>query len=342
MATWLDVIHEESGWTLVDTGRLETLIQSLSRPSTQFPSLIYFVGNGNRIKALRALFPRNNVTRRGPATLTRLHISTETANTQHPVFFAESGLFDDCNFGESMLNLKPTQVFHRYSIPQGESCSSWSARRHVMSRMILPWTHVLCLFADTLSEIQDVYQLLEYPRLTMKIGSQFVSESVKIIIVFNNPQNLDTVEMVRANADHNSKNMKTGVDTRDITFVDLSGRHELSPAVAFEPLRQTILDKLYIVQTEKANQGVSFSAVHMGALWAKTLELDKRSSAIIDFLQTTRESLQSRSVNDQHLSEFLSQAYEQGFRADDVHRFIASALLMHAYPPGMHSEYLPL
>lgn len=72
MAAWLDISHDSSGWSLVDTGRFDALVQSMSHPDTQFPALICFAGNGNRVKALRALFPHNNITRRGPAALARL------------------------------------------------------------------------------------------------------------------------------------------------------------------------------------------------------------------------------------------------------------------------------
>ena len=78
MAAWLDLVSDATGWSLVDTGRLEEVVQDMNHPESQFPSFIYFAGNGNRIKALRALFPRNNVTRKGPAGLVRLHLSTTT------------------------------------------------------------------------------------------------------------------------------------------------------------------------------------------------------------------------------------------------------------------------
>ncbi|KAJ6105174.1 hypothetical protein N7523_010248 [Penicillium sp. IBT 18751x] len=332
MAAWLDVVPESSGWTLVDTGRLEKLVQSMSHPYTQFPALIYFAGNGNRIKALRALFPRNNVTRRGPATFSRLHISTETANTQHPVLFAESGLFDDSNFGESMLRPRSNEKFQRYSILRGSSCTSATARRRVMSQAILPWTHVLCLFVDTLSEMRDAHRLLDCPPLTTNIGSQTVPRAAKVIIVSNTKFDSSVIGDIVCGG------QTKPVKTEDITFVDLSDRYDLSPGAAFEPLRKIVLDKLETVQAEQIQKGLSFSAVHMSALWAKTLEIEmtQPDNATLDFLQATREQLKSRSIKAQHLSELLCQAREHSCATDQVYCFIASALLMDAYPPGMH------
>ncbi|KAJ5795906.1 uncharacterized protein N7518_004446 [Penicillium psychrosexuale] len=125
MAAWLDLLSDVTGRSLVDTGRFEEIIQGMSHPNSQYPSFIYFAGNGNRIKALQALFPHNNVTRKGPTGLIRIHLSTTTAHTEHPILFAESNPFSQAG--------------------------------------ILPWTQVLCLFVNTISEMQDVQQLLEAP-----------------------------------------------------------------------------------------------------------------------------------------------------------------------------------
>jgi len=75
MAAWLDLVHDSTGWALVDTGRMDQIVQDMSHPATQYPSLVYFLGNRNRVPALRSLFPQNNITRRGPAGLARLHLS---------------------------------------------------------------------------------------------------------------------------------------------------------------------------------------------------------------------------------------------------------------------------
>jgi hypothetical protein len=56
MAAWLDTAQGSSGWTLTDTGRLEALVHWMSYPDTQYPALVCFAGNGNRVRALRACF----------------------------------------------------------------------------------------------------------------------------------------------------------------------------------------------------------------------------------------------------------------------------------------------
>lgn len=101
MAAWLDLVNEDGVWSLVDTSRLEELVQGMPYPKSQYPCLIYFAGNSTRMKALQALFPQNNVTRKGPAGLIRLHLSTKTAHTENPIIFAESNICSEQSLGDS-------------------------------------------------------------------------------------------------------------------------------------------------------------------------------------------------------------------------------------------------
>jgi hypothetical protein len=116
MAAWLDLVKENEAWDLVDTNRLEQLVQELPNPKYQYPSLLYFYGNSNRKKALRALFPYNNITRKGPAGLIRLHLSTKTAHTQNPILFAESGLCLEQSLGDSKWLKNSTTKHQTFSL----------------------------------------------------------------------------------------------------------------------------------------------------------------------------------------------------------------------------------
>ncbi|SPB50619.1 Ankyrin repeats (3 copies) family protein [Aspergillus niger] len=112
---WLDLTQGATGWSLVDTGRMNEIVQDMSHPATQYSSLISFVGNYNRMLALRSLFPHNNVLRRSSAGVIRLHLSIITAHNEYPIWFAESRLQDLPAVGECPKALWKDDV-HRYSI----------------------------------------------------------------------------------------------------------------------------------------------------------------------------------------------------------------------------------
>lgn len=336
MAAWLDLVPEATGWSLVDTGRLERLVEGLGHPETQYPSLIWFAGNGNRIKALRALFPHNNITRRGPTGLTQLHISTETANTENPVLFAESNLFNEHGDGKSNRSSWSTERFQRYHIPQKGDRSVADIWQHVITNVLFAWTQVICFFVDTPSEMQKVLELLEAPRHKLRIGSRSAPDLTRVIIVLTcseKPEAHDAME--KEFSEFLNRNSQLHV-----SILDLRNRHMLSLKVAFEPLRRVVLDQVQVSRTELIEQGLSFSSLQLCTLWNRTLELKMGTPGdlALDCLQVARESHKMNSFSAEHLVRFLRHANHLGCTTEDAHIFVASALLMNAYPPGMHCK----
>lgn len=126
-----------------------------------------------------------------------------------------------------------------------------------------------------------------------------------------------------------------------VSILDLCDCHQLSPAAAFEPLRHLLLDDLQASQTHRTEQGLLFSAVHLNFLWNQTLQqgLLVLHMARVNCLQITRERLPVDPSFQGHLVNYLEQLSKAGCSIDEVHAFVASAILMDAYPPGMHSEW---
>ncbi|KAJ6175004.1 hypothetical protein N7485_004809 [Penicillium canescens] len=334
MAAWLDLVSDSTGWTLVDTGRMEQLVHGMSHPHTQFPSVVYFAGNGSRIKALRALFPHNNITRRGPAGLVRLHLSTRTASTLNPILLAESSLSNVSGLGESGLRRWSSDNVQRYRILQDGTRRVTEIQQQVISQVLLPWTNVFCLFVDTQSDIRDACQLLKRPRQTVTIGSQSIPDLMHIVIVLTGAQNVGNEDLCKASHElHATESL-----SKDVTVLDLRDRYELSPTAAFEPLRRLILNEIQDIRVEQSRQGLSFSAIHLTTLWTRTLrlELGTSESSILDCLQVARENHRLNNITTECLVEFIKQATSYILAKNGVHAFIASALLMNAYPPGMH------
>jgi hypothetical protein len=340
MAAWLDLVHNSTGWALVDTGRMDQIVQDMSHPTTQYPSLAYFLGNGNRVSALRSLFPQNNITRRGPAGLVRLHLSTTTASTEHPVWFAESG-FHDSTANHVDGRLVSASHHRHYPLPPMTGGLAMDLKHHVWRRGLFPWMSVLCLFVDGSAELQAAHELLDRSPTEIHAGRHSTSSTgMRVIMVLTDPSaeyHTDPWEELSSSF--------PDPDTSDptISILDLRDRHDLSPRAAFEPLRRTLLDQIQISRDQRMQQGLLFSAQHLNHLWNRTLCGGQlvAPEARIDCLQIAREKLPVDPSLGHRLAEFLAYASRAGCPPHDIHTVIASALLIDAYPPGMHSKLSP-
>ncbi|KAK9846933.1 hypothetical protein MYU51_000023 [Penicillium brevicompactum] len=333
MAAWLDLCSDTTGRSLVDTGRLNEIVQGMSHPNSQYPSFVYFAGNGNRIKALQALFPRNNITRKGPTGIIRAHLSTATAHTENPIIFAESNLFSHAGVGDTSLLRWSGENHQRYPISLGESRTLAELQQEVIRQKVLPWTQVLCLFVDTVSEMQDVQQLLDAPFGTLSIGTQTIPRLMRVVIVLseNSKSEINEGEMgVETSA--------AWVGQHEVTILDIRERSALSSNAAFEPLRRLVIDEVQSIQKENRRNCLSISAVHLNAFWGRNIQLQMKASNPnnLDCLSVARSAHTSDKSIASCLVEFQSQIGSSANHEIEVYNFIASALLLDAYPPEMH------
>jgi hypothetical protein len=336
MAAWLDVVADDAGWSLFDTGRLEDMMQSMSNPKTQYPFWIHFAGNANRIKALRALFPRNNVTRKGPAGLVQLHLSTTTAYTSNPIVFSESEVLTKNSPGNTRWPTHLIEKRRKYHLPDGDSSSAALEKRQqdVIRQLVLPWTQILCLFVNTESEIRAAQRLLQEPRPRLGVGDDVISNDMHIIVV------------QAACTHHNSHDRREEKHpllkaVANIEVLDIRHRSDLSDAVAFEPLRCLLLDRIHATRVKHISSCPPFSAYHLQRLWKQSLlhYVQCLGSSTIDCLSVARSSFPPNPSLGDHLMEFVQFASSGRSLDRDIYEFVATALLMDAYPPGMHSEF---
>jgi hypothetical protein len=332
----LDILHDTPGRSLVDTGRFEEILRGMSHPDSQYPSLVYFAGNGNRVKALQALIPRNNVTRKGPAGIIRAHLSTATAHTEHPVIFAESNPFSQAGVGDTCLLRWSGDRHRRYPLSLGESQPLADLQQEVIRQKILPWTQVLCFFVDTISEMRNVQQLLDAPIGTLSIGASHIHSMMRVVIVLSGNSQLES-----HGADDSFELPNEWLGQHKITILDLRDRSKLSPSVTFDPLRSLVLDQIQEIQSLQKERCLSFSALHLNALWDRGLQLRMRSPtpASLDCLLVAREGFRRKTAMASCLVELKTQIASSACPENELYGFIASALLLDAYPPEMHRKH---
>ena len=181
--------------------------------------------------------------------------------------------------------------------------------------------------------METAKSLLQGSRRRLTVGDQPLPENLHIIIVLTDDAD---------NSKPNDPCLNIALETSpNQTLLDLRGRSELSELVIFEPLRSLIIDQLYGTSSlEQTGHNVLFSAMHLNALWSNDLRLrdNWQKKSDIDCLQIARGNFPDTTALSNCLMEFKKKMGISHCPEYEIHRFIASALLMDAYPPEMHSK----
>jgi hypothetical protein len=139
-----------------------------------------------------------------------------------------------------------------------------------------------------------------------------------------------------------SKIVEIGLETKEVIFLDLRRRSDLSDVAMFEPLRRLLQARLTQIRDEEEREGRLFSAVHLNAFWKANLTDEARFSnrGSLDLLAIARQGFPPACVQVNHVRRHFDQFTAPSLSQEQRNEFIASALLMDAYPPGMHSKSL--
>ncbi|KAJ6016462.1 hypothetical protein N7540_011053 [Penicillium herquei] len=311
---------------------MESLVRELPFPQRQQPSLIYFAGNSNRIKALKALFPHNNVTRKGPAGLVRLHLGLHTEHTDNPILLAESSLGVEKGIGDSSwLNRLPCE-HRKWTIAEARHVSRSALQEDVKRQLLLPWTQMVCLFLDSDGDFRAAESLFGQPSRPLTVGNMRIPSCMQVVVVLSKPGR-------QASVTEKCASLEQLIHSNKFAVVDVRERSAFSDPVAFDPLRQMIFDKLPGIEAQERSSHRRFSASHLSALWSTSLEsyrFSHHDDAQVDLLSTARSNFPTNRSMSDRLCETAQMVTASAYGEDEVDDFFASAFLMDAYPPEMH------
>jgi hypothetical protein len=100
-----------------------------------------------------------------------------------------------------------------------------------------------------------------------------------------------------------------------------------------------VLRELSLACTVREQRHLLFSAIHLDALIRAAIRAGTRqSTAAFHVIRATREGNEVDKSLGQHIRAFLDMATVHKLSDPDIVSFIASALLLDGYPPGMHRQ----
>lgn len=330
MPAWLGLESEVGGWAVTDSGGMARVLAEMEHPLNQYPLIHLFVGRTAKAQALRSLYPHNNTGRQGGLGFARLHYA--------PVTHPHTVIFIDGSLSRPTAKSCPRAPLRRYHIQNSTGRSYQEIQGLLYRRLLLPHADTWTLFADDIGGICQVENLLAAwcAALSSDALEPTCIARPRLIVVLTDPQDtagpLETLEStLRAVA--------IASLVASVRVLDLRDRALLSPVSRFEPLRRLLsqeLDEAYLARRQAHEL---FSAIHLDWIWRKSLRhVARQPTAPFDCIRACHPDQPPEDQASRYLRLFLDTADRAGAATDTVIPYVASALLMDAYPPGMHGE----
>ena len=334
---WLDFTSAEEP-ILWDTGRLSRILLELANPINQRPSLLLFVGRKAKDNALRELFPCNNFQRAKRDGIATLTADTLSLQSQFPVLFAESDPLAGSNLQHAVTaqcheNI-PLPIHWRLHTPQ-------SLSDFIHARLLCLFVDVLCIFADDFCDFEDVVNRLRAWAACERASTQFNMARPRVIIIRQgvDPGPSPTYDCLQSENLHYSLSpAEVGGFFSSISVLHLANE-QISSLARHRRLKELIQRQTDEMRHVKQTMGCLFSAVHLNCFFTAAVHHTAQTiTKPFDFLATSRQNNPVSTAYSEHLNEFLRLSHQQGLSYRTQSMFIASAMLLNAYPPGMHCE----
>lgn len=123
-----------------------------------------------------------------------------------------------------------------------------------------------------------------------------------------------------------------------IAFIHLAGG-QLSPLARHQRLKDALLRQSDDAHDVRFHQYSQFSATHIGGFFRLAVEHTvKTFTQPFDFIEASRKGNEVSEELADHLLNLLQLGLKSNVLYEDLASFIASAILLDSYPPGMHRK----
>ena len=322
---------KSSDVVLWDCGRVSRVLRELTNPSFQRPSTLLFVGRRTKDIALRELFPWNNLKYPRRDGIATLRLDNATSQADFPTLFAESDpLRVEAQDDATAICHETTAFPAQWQLPAGQSLYDV-----VHARILCLFTDVLCLFVDDFEDFEDaVLRLCAWSSLG-RATTQFPRVRPRVILVKNGVEPGPSSSYDLLEADRLRDQLKEGFAS--ITVLLLADE-QISPPSRYRRLKELIQRRADESRHVKQSVGCLYTASHLDCFFRLSIRHTARSiTEPFNFVAASRSYNPLNSEFAEHVGRFLRVQPPLSLREKTTH--IASAILMDAYPPGMHCKF---
>ncbi|CAG8074119.1 unnamed protein product [Penicillium olsonii] len=331
---WLELWQGEVGPLVSHGWRLPQITRDLPDPVEQKPQITFFLGRNTKEKALRSLcYSKYKGPRRKNSFNIRL--DNRTLHALHPRLFA------DCDPTARGIQpvIKDVRRCHQDQIiPVASLSEDHTPQDTIIARLLFMFVDLVCIFADDVGGLNGVRDLLL--KWTGMGSASSLPKAIRpriIVVTTTSPSvTQDVLDEADFLLDIRSTQPEFLRVFSDIRFCYLPS-DELSSNARFLSLGADISRQLHDTRFTRLRHKLMFSAAHLGDLFKMaTDQICRLPRQKFDFIASTRQQNLLDGAFNSHLVDFLKLSGKATIPYEGIVSHIASAILMDAYPPGMH------
>ena len=322
--------------------RTACLIDQITNPSTQQPSLILFLGRKSKDAALREIFPNNNIGRGHRDSIVSLRLDSSTISADRPLLFADADPFSLIPPRTGGLSCHATTVL---PLKWRSSCPS-STFHQLLARLVAPFTDVICIFADDFGGVESVTEFLKH---WVEYGNPADSPAElrpRVVIVIREDEMATThevlaIENLRHEIQQNLQESRPEIFS-SISILHLAGNH-ISSLARHRRLKDFLHTEIKHSRCERVEYRMHFTAIHFESFFRQAVcHVADSATQPFSFIGATRINNKVGDDYKEHLINYIRLGKDFYLPYEKVTSFIASSILMDAYPPRMHSMLISL
>ena len=317
--------------------RATSIIQQMTDPATQHPSMIFFLGRKCKDTALREIFPHNNIRRGRYDGLVNLRLDSSTISADVPLIIADADPFACIPSRIGAVSCHRTNALPlNWRLPPPKN-----PIYTLYARLVALFTDVVCIFADDFGGLDSVTSFLKQWIEHGNPSDLPLSLRPRVIVVLREDSVAATYDVL---AMENFRHELHGFqDSRFDAFSSISLIHlpgdNISSLARHRRLKEFLQSEAESLRFQRIENRVHFTALHFEAFARQAI--DHIANSITEPFGFIEKSRMVNTIYDDyttHLTAFLCIGKDFFLPFQDQISFIASTIAMDAYPPRMHSK----
>ncbi|PWW72455.1 hypothetical protein C7212DRAFT_348182 [Tuber magnatum] len=333
---WLNFANDLQRTTLWEANRLQPLaLPEFPNPNVQAPSLLSLVAGRHKSMIMRKLI----APMRYPSSQARrihIHPHLPTLNHGNPILLADCpipGNLYITSYNSNCHEISQRSLSWGASLTVGEEPAPEFLAQGLLSRLLMPFSIVLCFFAADHGGLQGVAETMQ-ALMDNGQGSNLCSLiAPKAFVILENDELLAYTNLIASQylVDMLQKNRMGNITVHflEIRVISIpSGRHEAMMEIVYPALQE--------MHSLRQQCRTPFSFQHFASLFKSAY--DHFSCTITEpfsFINASRLQAPVAPKLSQHIAEFL-QKLNPSYPIDSAISVIASGILLDSNPPGIH------